>query len=263
MREAQMFYRVDYVFAVMGAGFLLGVLTGRWTLRFTASCMAQAYFNTVIVLLALSSISLTFRLSLGHGPAWTGAISDLSGMVYGALFGIAVRRADRRELLLDRAVLSALAISIAVTFASAGLGKAFSMAPMHEFFAQSGYPDAFLRFIIIAEVLGALAMLIPCAVPAALAGLGIDMFGAFLTHIHNGDPLNDSTGAIAMLLRLGVFAVLWEGSRAAKTMSLRWPLVRLAAAALICLLLAGAGGLLIRHRALAAVPVALFCIRSP
>jgi hypothetical protein len=84
------------------------------------------------------------------------------------------------------------------------------------------------------------------------------MFGAVLTHIHNGDPLNDSTGAIAMLLRLGVFAVLWERNRTAKTTSLRWPLVRLAAAALICLLLAGAGGLLIRHRALAAVPVAAF-----
>ena len=234
-----MLYRVDYVFAVLGAGFLIGLFSARWTLRLAASRIALVYFNT-----------------LGHGPAWTGVINDLSGIVYGALFGIAVRSADRRKLLLDRAVLSALAISIAVTFASAGLGKAFAMAPMREFFAQSGYPDAFLRFIITVEVFGALAMLIPNAVPAALAGLGIDMFGAVLTHIHNGDPLNDSTGAIAMLLRLGIFAVLWERSRTEKTTSLRWPLLRLAAAALICLLLAGAGGLLIRHRALAAVPVA-------
>jgi uncharacterized membrane protein YphA (DoxX/SURF4 family) len=255
-REGRMYYRVDYVFAVMGAGFLIGLFTGRWSLRFTAACMAQAYFNTVIVLLALSSISLTFRLTLGYGPAWTGAIGDLSGLLYGLLFGIAVRRDDRRALLLDRAVLSALAISIAVTFASAGLGKAFSMAPMHDFFAQSGYPDAFLRFIIVAEVLGALAMLIPSAVPAALAGLGIDMFGAVLTHIHNGDPLNDSTGAIAMLLRLGIFSVLWERKRGAVTATLRGPLLRVAAAALLCLLLAGAGGLLIRHRDQARVPVA-------
>jgi hypothetical protein len=78
-REGRMFYRVDYVFAVMGAGFLIGLFTGRWTLRFTAACMAQAYFNTVIMLLALSSISLTFRLTLGDVPAWTGAIGDLSG----------------------------------------------------------------------------------------------------------------------------------------------------------------------------------------
>ena len=251
-----MFYRVDYVFAVMGAGFLLGLFAGRRTLRFTASRVAQAYFDTVMVLLALSSISLTFRLTLGHGPAWTGMIGDLSGLLYGALFGIAVRRDDRRALLLDRAILSALAISIAVTFASAGLGKAFSMAPMHEFFTQSGYPDAFLRFIIIAEVLGALAMLIPCSVPAALVGLSIDMFGAVLTHTHNGDPLNDSTGAIAMLLRLGVFSVLWERKRSATTASLRGPLLRVAAAALLCLLMACAGGLLIRHRDQARVPVA-------
>src|ERR1700742_1618975 len=251
-----MFYRVDYVFAVMGAGFLFGLFIGKRTLRFPPSRVAEAYFNIVIALLALSSMSLTFRLWLGHGPAWTGAISDVAGVLYGALFGIAVRGADRRELLLNPAVLSALAISIAVTFASSVLGKAFSMAPMPEFFAQSGYPDAFLRFIIIIEVFGALAMLIPYAVPAALAGLGIDMFGAVLTHIHNGDPLNDSTGAIAMLLRLGVFAVLWERNRTAKTTSLRWPLLRLAAAALICLLLAGAGGLLMRHRTLAVEPVA-------
>src|ERR1700756_5659512 len=98
MREGQMLYRVDYVFAVLGAGFLIGVFSGRWTLRFAASRMALLYFNTAIALLALSSISLTFRLTLGHGPAWTGVINDLCGIVYGALFGVAVRRADRGEL---------------------------------------------------------------------------------------------------------------------------------------------------------------------
>jgi uncharacterized membrane protein YphA (DoxX/SURF4 family) len=251
-----MFYRVDYVFAVLGAGFLVGLLVGKWTRRFGASRLARGYYGAVIALLALSSISLMFRLTLGYGPAWTGAIDDLSGVLYGALLGIAVRREDRRELLLDRAVLSALAISIAVTFASVGMGKAFSMAPMHEFFAQSGYPDAFLRFIIVAEVLGGLAMLIPCAVPAALIGLGIDMFGAILTHIHNGDPLNDSTGAIAMLLRLLIFSVLWARSRTRKSLSFRWPLLHVAAAALLCLLIAGGGGYLLRHRNLASVPVA-------
>jgi uncharacterized membrane protein YphA (DoxX/SURF4 family) len=251
-----MFYRVDYVFAVIGAGFLIGVLTGKWTLRFSTSRVAQMYFNAVLTLLTLSSIRLTFFLTLGHAPAWTGAISDLSLVLYGALFGIAARRDDRQELLLDRAVLSALAISIAVMFASAGLGKAFAMAPMHEFFAQSGYPDAFLRFIIVAEVLGGMAMLIPCAVPAALAGLSIDMFGAVLTHIHNGDPLNDSTGAISTLLHLGIFSVLWQRSRSTATSSLRWRLLRVAGAALLCLLIAGAGGFLIRHREYAIVPVA-------
>ncbi len=251
-----MFYRVDYVFAVMGTGFLIGLFTGRWTLRFEAARLARAYYGVLLAVLALSSIRLTIFLTLGHGPAWAGLISDLSGMLYGALFGIAVRRHDRRALLQDRAVLSALAISIAVTFVSAGLGKAFAMAPMHEFFAQSGYPDAFLRFILVAEVLGGLAMLIPCAVPAALMGLSIDMFGAVLTHIHNGDPLNDSTGAIAMLLHLGVFSVLWERGRSSATASLRGPLLRVTTAALICLLLACAGGFLIRHREYVIVPVA-------
>ena len=43
-----MFYRVDYVFAVMGAGLLIGLFTGKRTLRFPASRVAQAYFNIVI-----------------------------------------------------------------------------------------------------------------------------------------------------------------------------------------------------------------------
>jgi membrane associated rhomboid family serine protease len=96
-----MFYRVDYVFAVMSAGFLIGSFTGKWTLRFEVSRLARAYFGAVLALLALSSIRLTIFLTLGHGPTWAGLINDLSGMLYGALFGIAVRRDDRRELLLD------------------------------------------------------------------------------------------------------------------------------------------------------------------
>jgi hypothetical protein len=59
-----------------------------------------------------------------------------------------------------------------------------------------------------------------------------------------------------MLLHLAVFGVLWERSRTAATTSLRGPLLRVATAALLCLLLAGAGGLLIRHRDQAGVPVA-------
>jgi len=50
---------------------------------------------------------------------------------------------------------------------------------MHEFVAQSGYPDGSCASLVLADVLGALAMLIPGAVPAALAGLGIDMVGAW------------------------------------------------------------------------------------
>jgi hypothetical protein len=42
MREGQMFYRVDYVFAVMGAGFLIGLFTGKRTVRFPTARVAQA-----------------------------------------------------------------------------------------------------------------------------------------------------------------------------------------------------------------------------
>jgi hypothetical protein len=40
-------------------------------------------------------------------------------------------------------------MSIAFTFALAGIGKAFSVAPMTEFFTQSGYSVTFLKFFIV------------------------------------------------------------------------------------------------------------------
>jgi hypothetical protein len=66
---------------------------------------------------------------------------------------------------------------------------------------------------MIAEIFGALGLLLPWAVLPSLHGLSVDMFGAVLTHIHNGDPLNDSTGAIGMLIRLAIVGALWALSR--------------------------------------------------
>jgi len=84
------------------------------------------------------------------------------------------------------------------------------MTPMHEFFAQSGYPMLFAALHYCLRSAWCAGHADSCSVPAALAWRASICFGAVLTHIHNGDPLNDSTVAISMLLRLGVFSVLWE-----------------------------------------------------
>ena len=67
---------------------------------------------------------------------------------------------------------------------------------MTTFFHQSGYSVGFLKCVITVEAFAALALLIPATVLPAILVLTVDMFGAIYTHMHNGDPLNDSTGAI-------------------------------------------------------------------
>jgi hypothetical protein len=61
----------------------------------------------------------------------------------------------------------------------------------------------------MAEIFGAIGLLLPWSLVPALIGLTVDMFGAVLTHIHNGDALNGSTGAIGLLIRLIAVGVLW------------------------------------------------------
>jgi uncharacterized membrane protein YphA (DoxX/SURF4 family) len=189
---------------------------------------------------------------LGDWNTWSpagDAIGDLNTVLFEMLFGLAARRPDGREFLVDFDILNALRIVLAFTFIFAALGKALSIAPMTEFFIGSGYPVSFLKFIVIAEAFGAIGLLLPWAVMPALIGLSIDMFGAVLTHINNGDSLNDSTGAIALLIRLLALGFLWtlrarvgEIPRSLHRTILRWRVITI-----VCILVAGAGGTVVRH----------------
>ena len=97
-----------------------------------------------------------------------------------------------------------------MSFVLYAFGNLSHRAEMIAFFAQSGYPTAFLDLVSSVEILGGMALLVPWRrlVLAASFGLAVDMFGAVYTHLRNGDPLNDSTDAIAMLLRLAAIAAL-------------------------------------------------------
>jgi uncharacterized membrane protein YphA (DoxX/SURF4 family) len=240
-----MFYRVDYMLAVLLAGFLVGLLFSKVLGKIAPSSLARNYYVAVAVLVTLRAGVFACAMLMSHQSFWTssgGIVGDLTTLLFGALFGLAARRRDYREFLTSPMILRALCMMLAFTFALAGTGKAFSMAPMTEFFTQSGYSVAFLKFIVIAEILGGIGLLLPWAIPAALIGLTIDMFGAVLT-------LNDSTGAIGLLIRLVVVGVLWAMSRrnSASAPAIRNSILSVAAMTLACLLIAFAGSIEMRH----------------
>jgi len=247
-----MFYRVDYTLAVLVAGLVLGALLGGRTARMGREALARWYYVIIAVLLVLRTALFAWSM-VGHpgsaGKMAGGIAGDLGGLLFGALFGMALRRDDSRLLLTDSAILGALSISLAFTFTLAALGKAFTPAPMTDFFTQSGYPAGFLTFIVIAEAFGAIGLLLPWAVVPALLGLAVDMFGAIFTHIHNGDPLNDSTGAISLLIRMIAFGILWtlRPRQNQTATAVRSSVLRVAGAAVLCLLLAFAGSMAVRH----------------
>lgn len=255
-----MFYRVDYTMAVLLGGFLLGVLLGRKTEPIAAASLARRYYCIVAILLVLRTGIFAYTMLVspqGFMSTVGGLAGDLLGLLFGVLFGLAVRRKDTRELLTDPSILGALCMALAFTFALAGVGKAFSMAPMTDFFTQSGYSVTFLKFIVIAEIFAGIGLLLPWAVVPALIGLTVDMFGAVLTHIHNGDPLNDSTGAIGALIRLFAIGVLWalSGRKGSSSPTVPNSVLSVAAVGMVCLLIAIGGGAAMRHLGATAMPL--------
>lgn len=248
-----MFYRVDYMLAVLFAGFIAGWLFGKRTVRLQAGQLGFGYYVATAVILSLRAAAFTGFMVLPQQSIWknvSGVTADLTGFLFGALFGLALSRTHPREFLVDKSVVDALRMMIAFTFILAGIGKAFSMGPMTEFFTQSGYSIAFLKFIVIAEIVGSIGLLLPWAVVPALIGFSIDMLGAVITHVHNGDPLNDSTGAIGLLIRLAALGVLWmlrPKHNQQREATLSGSVLRVSAIFGVCLLIAAGGSMAMRH----------------
>jgi uncharacterized membrane protein YphA (DoxX/SURF4 family) len=253
-----MFYRVDYLLAVIVAGFVIGASLGRWTSRIESQQLARWYFIVVASILAVSAILTVRGIVLTNGPVLSkisGATGDIGCFILGALFGTAIRRSDRLELLREPRVFYTMCLSVGYGFVISGYIKAFYLESMTQFFTQSGYSVPFLKFIMTIEVLGGIGLLIPVAMPFALAGLTIDMFGAIATHVHNGDPLNDSTGAIITLLKFAAIATLWALHRSSvvPTRSTRKALFGAGAVAILCLVSAVGGSAMMRHPASSSV----------
>lgn len=206
-----MFSGLPYLISVLLAGLLLGAILAPVTRAKSNLRLAREFYSVTALLLSIS-FSINVWMILGHPSNVFIVIAKICGSLlsacFAAIFGIATRRRESRPLLGQPQVLEAIRMTVALTFAIAGIGKAFNMDFMTQFFTQSGYPITFLKFIMLAEVLGAVGLLLPWTFVPALCGFAIDMFGAIITHIRNGDPPDDSTGAVSMLIRIAAITVL-------------------------------------------------------
>ena len=244
-----MLYRVDYTLALLLAGAIVTVVAGRWRAAIDGARVARGYLVATAAIVAVRVVVLVARDALGVTwiPDLVGPLAgDLGVVLVGAIYGLAVLdrgRGDAAAVLRAPELRFALCLSAGIGFVLTVIGSARSIEFMRGFFTESGYSHGFLYFIMAIELLGGIALVLPWRwlVLAAVAGLAIDMFGAVYTHLHNGDPLDDSTGAIGQLLRLAPLAVLTVKGRRAR--------VAVGLAAVGCAALAAAGSALIRRDA--------------
>jgi uncharacterized membrane protein YphA (DoxX/SURF4 family) len=227
-----MFYRVDYVLALALAGLLVGRIGGPWAARQPAPRLIRTYLWLYMSFIALSACGAASNLIVQAPlPQAIAALGDLSTVTLGTLIGLALTARARpdssaavRELLQSPRLLLMLCVGLALSFSTAALAKALAFSEMKQFFTESGYPEVFLRFVIWVEAFSALALLVRRTALPAVVALAIIMFGAITTHAHNADGIDDSAGAVSVLLRLGVIASLLAFQAPARSRP-RWPLL--------------------------------------
>ena len=113
---------------------------------------------------------------------------------------------------LIRSTLLGITILTGNTFIIATVGKAENMTEMLAFFKASGYANWFLYFIMTAETLGGLGVLLHFIIktgPLAATGLLLIMVGAVYTHWHNGDPFSDSYAAVSQFITLPIMLFIY------------------------------------------------------
>ena len=113
---------------------------------------------------------------------------------------------------ITRNALLGISILTGNIFLMATVGKTIGFKEMTAFFASSGYAVWFLYFIMVAEPLGGLGVLLHFKFKMgawATAGLMLIMLGAVYTHWHNKDPFSDSYAAVAQLITLALMLVLY------------------------------------------------------
>lgn len=111
-----------------------------------------------------------------------------------------------------RITLWAISITVANSFLLATVGKSTNMPYMIGFFKQSGYAVWFLYFVMAAESVCALGILLhfkwKTGIYASM-GLMLIMFGAVYTHLRNRDPFSDSYAAISELISLMLILLIY------------------------------------------------------
>ncbi len=238
---------IESLLVLMVVGAAAGVALSRRLEAIEPARLAHGYLVGVAALMAVRVAAYVAANVFGaHAvrPAGTGP-RDLTNLLLGLLYGLAAvhaRRGGFSTFFRAPDVRLALRLATGVAFVLAGLLNIFQDGMGHEFFLQAGYTKTFHLFIITAEVLGGVAVLIPWPwlTLAAAAGLTIDMFGAVYTQIRLGDTLEGLAPPIAMLLRLAALVGLLVPS-----IKGRW--VIMAAGAIACAGVAIVGGMLLQR----------------
>lgn len=150
--------------------------------------------------------------------------SYLSRLLLGFLMGNILFKVWLKNTLKDssglkaivRTTLWAISITIANSFLVATVGKSQNMPYMIGFFRQSGYGVWFLYFIMVAESVCALGILLDFKLKTGIyasSGLILIMLGAIYTHLHNRDPFSDSYAAISELISLMFILLMYYFER--------------------------------------------------
>jgi DoxX-like family len=204
---------LGFLLALILAGACAAALLARRLERVDGGRLARGYLAGVAVLMGVRAAAYVANyvfgiravLPLGTGPF------DPTNLLIGGLYGIAVVHASRGTFdvfLRQPEVLFALRLATGVAFVLAGMANYFlADAGRPDYFLQMGYTKTFHHFIVTAEVLGGVALLLPWRwlVLTAAFGLTIDMFGALYTLLRF-DQID--AYAIAMLFRLAPLAAL-------------------------------------------------------
>lgn len=96
-----------------------------------------------------------------------------------------------------------LSVLLAIAYLGAGSAKLAGAQPMQEAFTNFGYPLAFMYFIGLCEVAGAIGLFIKKTSLYAAMGLAIIMAGAVGSHLLH-DPLSKSIPAAVLLILCAV-----------------------------------------------------------
>ncbi len=95
-------------------------------------------------------------------------------------------------------------------FLFSGGSKLFDLQPgggIAEAAEHFGYSVAFMYFVGVCELAGAVGLLIPRLATLAAAGLSILMLGAFVSHLQAGDPMQNTVVPLIALVLLMVVAL--------------------------------------------------------
>jgi hypothetical protein len=211
--------------------------------RADAARLARNYVTATSVLMAARIAAYIAANAFGANAfrsASTGPY-DLTNLLIGALYGLVLVHAlggGFGAFFRSPEVETALRIATGSAFVLAGLGGLLFLNASHvDYFLAVGYPTSFHFVIIFLEVLGGAALLVGWRwlTLVVAAGLAIDMFGALITNVRTGAPLDPA--AVVMLLRLAPLALI--------TARGRWRVVSVAGIA--CALAAFAGSRALMH----------------